>query len=56
MDATANALRPRDSQAYATLDAIQDHLSGKSANRSGSSLPARPKTKSRIDWMPSNRC
>ncbi len=26
MDATADALRPRDSQAYATLDAVQAHL------------------------------
>jgi uncharacterized protein len=27
MDATANALQPRDSQAYATLGAIEEHLS-----------------------------
>ena len=29
MDATANALRPRDSQAYAALDAIKENLSQK---------------------------
>ncbi|HWY30580.1 MAG TPA: MMPL family transporter [Candidatus Acidoferrum sp.] len=31
MDASANALRPRNSQAYATLDAIQDQMSAKHA-------------------------
>ena len=50
MDPTANALRPRDSQAYTTLDAIKDNLT-KSASRSGWSFPAAMKVKSPAGLM-----